>query len=63
MLAIPCSQNRDLKCNRIFKLPVFSSCLGTFYGPYSSFLQFQFLHYLVLLYKGSLYVDCYLVNT
>jgi len=24
------SQNRDLKCNRICKLPVSSSCLGTF---------------------------------
>jgi len=30
MLAMPCSQNRDLKCNRIYKLPVSSSCLGTF---------------------------------
>ena len=25
-----CSQNRDLKYNRIYKLPVSSSCLGTF---------------------------------
>jgi len=35
--AIPCSRNKDLKCNRIYKLPVSSSCLGTFYDPYSSF--------------------------
>jgi len=37
MLAMPCSQNRDLKCNRIYKLPASSSGLGTFYDPYSSF--------------------------
>ena len=49
MLAMPCSQNRDLKCNRICKLPVSSSCLGTFYDPYPSFLNYQFLHYLVLI--------------
>jgi len=28
--AITCNQNSDLKCNRICKLPVSSSCLGTF---------------------------------
>jgi len=28
--AMPCSQNRDLKCNRICKLPVLLFCLGTF---------------------------------
>jgi len=43
------SQNRDLKCNRICKLPVSSSCLDTFYDPYSSFLNYQLLHYLVFL--------------
>jgi len=43
---MPCSQNRDLKCNRICKLPVSLSCLGTFYDPYSSFLN---LHYLVII--------------
>jgi len=31
--AMPCSQNRDLKCNRICKLLASSSCLGTFYDP------------------------------
>ena len=45
------SQNRDLICNRICKLPASSSCLGSFYDPYSSFLNYQFLHYLVLYYK------------
>jgi len=45
--AMHCSQNRDLKCNRICKLPVSLSCLSTFYDPYSSFLNYQFLHYLV----------------
>jgi len=45
--AMPCSQNRDLKCNRICKLPVSLSCWGTFDDPYSSFLNYQFLHYLV----------------
>jgi len=39
---ITCSQNRDLKCNIICKLPVSSSCLGTFYDPYSSFLNYKF---------------------
>jgi len=38
----------DLKCNKICKLPASSSCLGTFYDPYS-FLNYQFLCYLVLL--------------
>jgi len=38
----PCSQNRDLKCNKIYKLPASSSCLGTFYDPYSSFLITNF---------------------
>jgi len=33
------SQNRDLKCNGICKLPVFSSCLGTFYGCFVNFLD------------------------
>jgi len=42
------SSNFPFKCNRICKLPVSSSCLGTFYDPYSSFLNYQFLHYLVL---------------
>ena len=32
-----CKWNRDLKCNRICKLPVSSSCLGTFYDPYFFF--------------------------
>jgi len=41
MLAMPCSQNRDLKCNRICKLPASSSCLDTFYNPYSSFLKLR----------------------
>jgi len=41
--AMPCSRNRNLKCNRICKLPASSSCLGTFYDPYSSFLNYQFL--------------------
>jgi len=27
---MPCSQNRDLKCNRICKLPASSPCLGAF---------------------------------
>jgi len=47
MLAMPCTWNKDLKCNRICKLLASSSCLGTFYDPYSSFLNYQFLHYLV----------------
>jgi len=34
---MPCSQNKDLKCNRIGKLPAPLSCLGTFYDPYSFF--------------------------
>ena len=34
MLCITCSQNMDLKCNRVCKLPVFSFCLGTFYDPF-----------------------------
>jgi len=45
--AMSCSQIRDLKCNRICKLLGSSSYLGTFYDPYSSFLEYQFLHYLV----------------
>jgi len=40
-------QSKDPKCNRICKLSVSSSCLDTFYDPYSSFLNYQFLHYLV----------------
>jgi len=35
----------DLKCNRIYKLPVSSSCLGTFLWSLF-FLNYQFLHYL-----------------
>jgi len=36
------SQNRDLKCNRICKLPVSLFCLDTFYDPYSFILNYQF---------------------
>jgi len=34
---MPCSRNRDIKCNRICKLPLSSSFLDTFYDPYSFF--------------------------
>jgi len=42
------SQNRDIKCNKICKLPVSFSCLGTFYDSYSSFLNY-FIYFLELL--------------
>jgi len=41
MLSMLCSRNRDL--------PLSSFCLCTFYDPYSSFLNFQFLYYLDIL--------------
>jgi len=53
-----CSRNRDLKCNRIYKLPASSFCLGTFYDPYSSFLDYQFLHYLVPLVLCPVRTQC-----
>ena len=56
MLAMPCSQNRNLKCIRICKLPVSSSCLGTFL--IIPILPYQFLHYLVI-YCICTYNMCY----
>jgi len=47
------SQNRDLKCNRICKLPVSSSYLATFYDSYSSFFNYQLFNVMVLGFSAS----------
>jgi len=54
--AMPCSQNRNLKCNRICKLPASSLVYVLFYNPYSSFLNYQILHYLVVIVRSC--VSC-----
>jgi len=46
-------QNRDLKCNRIWKLPVSSSCLGTFLWSLFFFFKLTILYYLVTIYVKS----------